>query len=323
MKTSRAISSLLALGLVAGSPAVAQEGTPVASKHIRLSMGTHGYYCHELGSFFRPFDRLEKQCPMPRGVRLRFDIQVSSKHPHSHPQSLPHAQHLHYLETGELPEGYPIVIFTRQWIESISCTLQSEKGVRTPLDWRPYLRWEVHDRYRFPLGGPGNEDSPGFDVIVPGELTEKLDLGFYDLDCSATWTDGGIVTGHTGFWVCNRDTPFARALWARDQADGEQLPAKQLEWYLKAIEEDPETPGPYEHAAEIAEHSLKRYDLAADLLERYLEKLRKKVEQVAPGYEPRPSMGPHYPAFDPKARLAEVEQHTQARIARLRSKKGG
>ncbi|MBI2572192.1 MAG: hypothetical protein HYV63_34725 [Candidatus Schekmanbacteria bacterium] len=117
--------------------------------------------------------------------------------------------------------------------------------------------------------------------------------------------------------MCNRDTPFTRALWARDRAEAEPLPAKKLEWYVKAIAEDPETPGTYEQAADIADMDLKRYDLAADLLERYLEKLRGKVEQVAPGYEPRPSMGKLYPAFDPKARLAEVEREVQGRIARF------
>ncbi|MBI2567704.1 MAG: hypothetical protein HYV63_11795 [Candidatus Schekmanbacteria bacterium] len=321
MKIPHLTLALLTFGLAAGALAVAQEGAPVAAKQISLRMRVWGWYCPEFESFFGAIEAGWKSCPIPRGARLQFYLHVGSEHQFNRFEALSREQSMHFRETGELPAGYPIVIFTRQWIESISCALLSDKGVRIPLAWQTYADYPVEDRYQYPSGGI-RQSRPHFTVTVPGELTEKLDPGFYDLDCSATWTDGGIVTGHTGFWVCNRDTPFTRALWARDHAEAERLPSKKLDWYLKAIEEDPETPGTYEEAAEVADMDLKRYDLAADLLERYLEKLRAKVEQVAPGYEPRPAMGKFYPAFDPKARLAEVEREVQGRIARLRGGKG-
>ncbi|MBI2572193.1 MAG: hypothetical protein HYV63_34730 [Candidatus Schekmanbacteria bacterium] len=169
MKTSHLTLALLTFGPAAGALAVAQEGAPVPAKQISLRMRVWGWYCPEFGSFFGAIEAGWRSCPMPRGARLQFYLHVGSKHQPTRSESLSREQRMHFPETGELPEGYPIVILTRQWIESIACVLLSDKGVRIPLAWQPYTDHPVEDRYQFPSGGV-RQSLPHFSVTVPGEL---------------------------------------------------------------------------------------------------------------------------------------------------------
>ncbi|MBI2566108.1 MAG: hypothetical protein HYV63_03620, partial [Candidatus Schekmanbacteria bacterium] len=83
----------------------------------------------------------------------------------------------------------------------------------------------------------------------------------------------------------------------------------------------PASPGNYEEAALTAE-VLRQYDLAADLVEKSLAALRKKVELGAYPYEPlqTPAGFPGVPAFDPWAEFAEEEEIRREHIAELRQK---
>ncbi|MBI2565891.1 MAG: hypothetical protein HYV63_02495 [Candidatus Schekmanbacteria bacterium] len=328
--TVRLLIAIPLLGATLDGSEPARAGTPPPAAWIDLHVEGSGGYCTG-GSTFRnrrhPLaeTRLPEPCPVPRGVRIPYYMHLSNKTGHRAMGTLSLEERRIRRDTGELPATYPRVVFTRGWIETIACSLTASTGERTPIDWRSFFErpMEIPEAYPDP-NERGLSVPARFPIVIPGELTETLSPGHYVLECSAVWEDGNLVAGRDELDVRDRDTAEARALYAYDRGEASgnrwQPTPERLRWFLQAIEEDPATPGYYEEAALTAE-VLRQCDLAADLVEKSLAALRKKVELGAYPYEPlqAPAGFPGL-AFDPWAEFAEEEEIRKEHIEELRQK---